>query len=523
MLEGKTDILITGAGPVGLFMACQLVKHNMRFRIIDQSPGVTAYSGALIIHAGTLELFRQLGLAEEAIARGRILKAMHFSFNGKKAVRLDIGHAGKNQSEYPYALLLEQHKTENILIRFLEKNRVKIERETALTDFSEFSDHVDNYITCGFTDEKIVSSYLVAADGGHSLVRSKLEIPLLGKTHSRSLFATDCKASVNLPENEALIAVSPGATTGLFPLGNGKWRIDGAFLWHDANSDISFRNISDHFKRKTKLDFGLNEPSWFSKFESHQRNALFFNTERCFLVGDAAHLYSPVGAQGMNHGMQDAANLAWKMSFVLKKWAKPCVLYTYEQERKQVSEKTAHISDRVFNVLSSDRSALKFFRLRLLPFMLKLFLPLIKTTKVKEYLFRSISGIGAVYQGSVLSRKSAYGRPCAGERMPFGVFTEGHKSEEITETIGNTRMQIFLLKKEQDTELFRKVIDRFKNQLFVREIEYKEATKLLFDRLSVKRTMFYLVRPDFYIACKGTDAEFLEKYLYRVLIPNGGS
>jgi 2-polyprenyl-6-methoxyphenol hydroxylase-like FAD-dependent oxidoreductase len=522
MLEAKTDILITGAGPVGLLMACQLLRHNIRFRIIDQSPAMSDYSGALIIHAGTLELFRQLDLADEAIARGRVLKAINFSFSGKKSVRLDIGRAGKKQSEYPFALLLEQGITEMILSGFLEKNRVSIERETTLTDFNEFSDHVENYITCGFTDERIVSSYLIAADGGHSLVRSRLEIPFEGKTHRRSLFATDCKASVNLPENEAMIAIAPGATTGIFPLRNGKWRIDGAFLWHKANPDISFRIVSDHFKRKTRLDFSLNESYWFSKFQSHRRYALFFNTERCFLVGDAAHLYSPVGAQGMNQGMQDAANLAWKISFVLKKWAKPCVLYTYEQERKQVTVKTAAVSDRVFDILSSDRPALKFCRIYLFPFLLKLFLPVFKKPKVKEYFFRSISGIGAVYRGSALSQSGGVsGRPRAGERMPFGVYTENHKSQEITDTIGITQMQLLLLKKKQDTISFRRVTDPFKNQLFVKEIEYKETTKLLFDRLRVRRTMFYLVRPDLYIACKGTDAVILEKYLYRVLIPDG--
>jgi hypothetical protein len=226
----------------------------------------------------------------------------------------------------------------------------------------------------------------------------------------------------------------------------------------------------------------------------------------------------------MNQGMQDAANLAWKISFVLKKWAKPCVLYTYEQERKQVTVKTAAVSDRVFDIFSSDRPALKFCRIYLFPFLLKLFLPVFKRPKVKEYFFRSISGIGAIYRGSALSQSGEVsGRPRAGERMPFGVYTENHKSQEITDTIGITQMQLFLLKKKQDTGSFRMVTDPFKNQLFVKEIEYKETTKLLFDRLRVRRTMFYLVRPDLYIACKGTDAVILEKYLYRVLIPDGNS
>jgi 2-polyprenyl-6-methoxyphenol hydroxylase-like FAD-dependent oxidoreductase len=521
MRASVTDILITGAGPAGLMMACQLLKQRIQFRIIDKNNRISGYSGALVVHAGTLEILRQLGIAEELIGKGQILKAINFVFNGHKKARLEIGNYGKGISEFPFALLVEQSRTEELLISYLEKHGKRVERGSELTDFTEYTDHVESVvISADKTEETSISGYLIAADGGHSFVRSKLEIPLVGQTHYRSLFATDCESDLNLPENEALIAFSNSATTGFFPLGNSQWRIDGAFNGRLNGKEIQFEDIVSGFAGTTRVKAEICNPRWFSTFHSHRKSAAEFNTDRCFLIGDAAHLYSPVGAQGMNHGIHDAFNLAWKLAFVVKKLAKPCITETYEIERKEVSVRTANISNRLFEILSSEHNIYKVLRITLLPFMFKAFTLLFHKYFVRQYLFRHISGVGITYRRSILTfrpESSGMKGPDAGERLPYVMYRQNGINANIMDHITSTSFQLLIFAKGSCAE-FDYLAGKFLS-LQTTIFTLQEGTKQLFSIMGIRKTTYYLVRPDYYIVCKGHSCHYLEKFLYGILIP----
>jgi 2-polyprenyl-6-methoxyphenol hydroxylase-like FAD-dependent oxidoreductase len=519
--ERKCDVLIVGAGPVGLMMACRLVMHDINFRIIDKSANFSPYSGALIVHAGTLELLRQLGISDAAVNQGTILKSVYFSFFGRRPLRIDISHIGRRQSEFPFALMIEQGKTEKILSDFLTDHGIIIERESLLTDFTEYSDHVESYISNNHAEEKITSSYLIAADGGHSFIRSKLGIPLAGTTRKRSLFAMDCTSTLKIAPNGALFAFSGGATSGFFPLSDGKWRIDGAFEWPEKNATMTFRDVQENFKRKTKQNIVISDASWFSMFQSQRRNAVLFNTERCFLIGDAAHQFSPVGAQGMNHGMQDAANLSWKLAFAIKKWTKPCILYSYETERKQIAVKTAQVSDLLFDFLSTDRFFTKSFRIYVLPFLIKILSYVIKLPVVSKFVFRKISGIGISYRNNLaLYNTSNHKGPRHGERMPYAMHLQDGKAINFTDIIRPARMHLLVFCREGNSDDYRSQSEKFRQKIDFHSFQYNEGTKLLFEQLKIKKTTFYVVRPDLYIACSGNGPEELAKFLRDVLLPD---
>jgi 2-polyprenyl-6-methoxyphenol hydroxylase-like FAD-dependent oxidoreductase len=522
MLASATEVMITGAGPAGLMMACQLLSNHIRFRIIDKNLKTTDYSGALVIHAGTLEIFRQLGIEDDFLKHGRILKAINFSVNGQLKWRIDTSNYGSHLSEYPFVLLLEQSKTEALLSGYLENHRRHVERGVELKDFTEFSDHIENIVLdSNGKEETVISDYLIAADGGQSFVREKLEIPLIGKTHARSLFATDCEADLNLPDNEALIAISRNATTGFFPLGDHLWRIDGAFRWHMGNGEIDFNTIDGSFSGITKVKTNIHNPRWFSTFHSHKRNAAYFNTNRCFLVGDAAHLYSPVGAQGMNHAIHDACNLAWKMSFIIKKLAKPCILETYESERKQIAAKTSYVSDLLFSFLSTDRVLPKFGRISVLPFIIMIFKPVLRKPAIRQFLFRKISGVGVAYGKNILNSKSERKRikgPESGERLPYFILNYEGKTVNIKDFISGSSFALLIFVVDKCPE-FDAILEKFRKQVTITYLTRQAGTVELFRQFVIKRTTYYLVRPDFYIASTGHTCEYLEKYLSGVLIP----
>lgn len=502
-------------------MACQLIKHHIGFRIIDKDKRSTGYSGALIIHAGTLEIMNQLGIADDFVRRGKILRAINFMFNGNTRVRFEIDKMGEHVSEFPYALLIEQPETEALLTGFIEKHGYYVDRGVQLTGFTEYSDYVECKLTSDHNEFTIVSEYLVAADGGRSFIRSQLGIPLIGSTRAQLLFATDCRSNPGIPDDEALIAFSRSAAAGFFPLGDGLWRIDGAFRRHMNQKEIRFEDINGDFQRITKVDTVISNVRWFSTFHSQCMNAAFFNTGRCFLIGDAAHLYSPVGSQGMNHGIQDASNLAWKISFVIKKYAKPCLLDTYEAERKEVAENTARISDRLFNFLSTDRAFRRMLRNSTLPLVLSFFKRLFESQRIRHYVFRKISGTGIRYRGSIASyepENSDAGGPSSGERVPYVIFTQDGKTDNIHNLIKGMKMHLLVFVIE-DIPGLDSIIDRFIPQVSVHNFWMDSGTVELYKRFKVHRTTWYLVRPDFYIACKGHTSQDLEKFLFNILIP----
>ena len=479
MQQPETEILITGAGPVGLMMACQLAVRNIKFRIIDKKTSYPAWSGALLIHAATLEIFHQLGMSGKIHENARMIRGVNFSSNGKHIGRLDVSNYGQGLTRFPYILMLEQSKTEEVMADFLKELNVKVERETELIHIADGNDGVTLILKSKSGEEIIHAKYLIAADGGESFVRSKLNIPFNGTTHSETLFTVDGNMSIKLPHDEILFSFSKEATAGFFPLSRDRWRIDGTTPWKRKN-DITLINIQKDFSNIIKQNFTLNFADWFSTFHSHAKISGILSTDHCFLIGDAAHIFSPVGAQGMNNGLHDACNLGWKLSMAIEKKAAGIILNSYATERKPVVKKIAYITNGLYRFLSSKGLFIKSLRLYFFPWFMRLFFPLFSQPAVKKWLFNSISGLGYSYGNRLVNNGNRLQSLRAGERVPYINYIENGQISNTRDIITYDHLHLFVFVRDRLDNSLIILADEYKDQVKTHLFHYNNGTKSIF-------------------------------------------
>lgn len=382
------DALIIGAGPVGLMTACQLAMRNISFVIVDKNERAAAYSGALFIHAGSLEAFDQMGIAERAIEEGSVIDRAVGYFNGRRIMDVDIAKMGRGLTRYPFVLALEQGKTERALTGFLAERGHKVERKTGLIGFEQDEDGVTSVLrSIDGREERIRTAYLVGADGPDSFVRETLRIPFNGKTHPQRLSIFDGNAQTALPGNTIAFSFTGESAAGFFPLKDGRWRVD-HLLPSMTPDTIAFGDVTDGFANRVGMKAELISADWFSVFRSHTRIAQTFQKGRCFLAGDAAHVFTPVGAQGMNSGFRDAVCLAEILAGLTGH--PDAEARDYTRERKAACEKAARAADLAFMFATR-----RFYRKsRALMGAIALAHVLLKTEWLGRRAFRSIAAPG---------------------------------------------------------------------------------------------------------------------------------
>lgn len=519
----STDILINGAGPTGLMLACQLAVNKVSFRIIDKKYAPSKFSGAMIIHAQSLEMFHQMGLSKKILSRGTIAQKITFKFGRSSKMSFRSVEFGGNLSLFPYMVLLEQNILESILEEYIRSQGYEVERGTTLLSFSQDSELVKSVLKKPDESGEIVNSrFLIGAGGSTSLVRRQLRIPFYGVTHPELLFVTDCQANVKASPAEMIFAFTGNQVLGFFPLPGNRWRVDGHVPATDKRPDeITFDYVEESLSRIKNLELKLINPTWFSVFRSHSRYAPAFKHINCFLIGDAAHIHSPVGAQGMNTGLADACNLAWKLAFYVKGFARESLLDTYQEERLPVSKNIIKYSDFAFKLVASNNEVLKYLRSFLLPLVLRLVLSFLGSdNKLRRYLFRAISGLNVRYRKSSLSgqpmkinflRRS----PQPGDRFPCMEYFVNNVTYHLHDLIKNSSFTLLLFGSNEVPAELNFVLSRFGPVIDVKFIPVDPGTNVLFDKFAMYGTAMYLIRPDFYICwCSDEfDALGLDIYL----------
>ena len=522
--KDMVDVLIAGAGPAGLMMACQLDLHNISFRIIDKKASPAIHSGALIVHARTLEILHQMGLAEKAMDAGIIAQTINLQFNQNQNFSLDISGIGKDSTRFPYLLMLEQWHTENLLSEFLIERGHEIENNTPFLSFTQDGEMITSQIlTSDGSIELIQSRFLVGADGSKSQIRKQLNISFPGKTQQSRLFITDCEAMVQLPRGEISFSFASDYTSGLFPLPDNRWRFDGhiPLIQHKK---VGFEDVKNFFGDKLHSGIELYRPQWFSVFRSHSRCADLFKKNRCFLIGDAAHIHSPVGAQGMNTGLQDAHNLAWKLAFVIHGKASDELLDTYQAERRPLALRIIHNTDWVYSFMTTNSFLIRFLRIKIIPLLLPMFLTgFKKKAGIRSRIFNSISGIGIKYKRNFLSDSSSnsfpHVAPKPGERIPYLTYEINGKQDTMYDGLDYLTFQLFIFGKPLLPVPFQEVINRYSDVISVIHIAKEAGTQHLFKSLGLKNEGFYLVRPDHYIAWRSKEFNAIDfgNYLQKIL------
>lgn len=333
------DALIVGAGPVGLVMASELRRHGLSCRIIDKGDGPSLWSKAQVIHARTLECFQDMGVVDEILAQGRAVSGSRITTPELQAIaRVELGHI---ESPYPYFLSLAQRNTEMILAKNLETNYgVKIERNVTLEGFTQDADgvhakllHMDGSI------EELQVPWLLGCDGSHSTVRKTLALPFEGSMYEMRVIQADVR--VDFPhavhDDEIAIFLGGNGMLAFFPLPSAHRYRMLTFLDPGDERPVELDTFKALMLERGPKGAEVSEPAWMVDFRIHCRLVARYRVGRVFLAGDAAHIHSPAGGQGMNMGIQDAYNLAWKLALVHRDKAKEPMLDSYEAERRPVA------------------------------------------------------------------------------------------------------------------------------------------------------------------------------------------
>jgi 2-polyprenyl-6-methoxyphenol hydroxylase-like FAD-dependent oxidoreductase len=412
-----TDVLIVGAGPTGLVLALWLTQLGVRVRILDKTaePGTT--SRALAVQARTLELYGQIGLADAIIERGRRMIAANLWVAGKKAARAVFGDMGAGLSPFPYALIFPQDEHERLLIDRLAAAGVLVERQTELLGFEETTTCVLARVKRLDGDPEVCeAAYIAGCDGAHSVVREVLSIGFPGGAYDHLFYVADVEASGTTMNGELHVALDRTDFLVVFPLqGEGRARLIGTVREEAAqqHENLSWNDVSNRVIQWIRID--VKRLNWFSTYHVHHRVAAHFRKGRAFLVGDAAHIHSPVGGQGMNTGIGDAVNLAWKLAAVFKGRADASLLDSYEPERIAFARRLVATTDRAFTGVTSSGAMARLIRLRIVPLLMPLFFA---SKAVPRFLFRTVSQTAVNYRGSGLSEGRA-GTVHGGDRLPW--------------------------------------------------------------------------------------------------------
>ncbi len=481
--------------------ANQLARFGTDFIIIDQKDGPTKQSRAIAVTSRSLEIYQQMGLIDDILRDGQPIKSFSVYHEGKRQGEVVLGEIGHGLSEFNYFMGYEQSKNEELLYRNLRAQGKDVSWNTGFVSLSENEETIRVIALSGQEEVTITASYLIACDGANSPVRHQLKMPFVGGTYENKFYVADTILKWN--EGYERLSVFPGDKNfaGFFPMkGNSNYRIVGTLPVEYFTKDlITFEDIEQSIRETIKVPIKFEKVNWFSIYNLHHRRVENFTHGRVFLAGDAAHIHSPAGGQGMNTGLQDAYNLAWKMSFVLKGYLSPKILDTYTEERLPFAKWLMSFTDRGFNVLTSDNWLVSFLRKNI---VLRIVGSVLRIKWIRPTIFKTVSQIWYSYADMSLSYTDTNQKLKfkAGDRLPYVTDVDGNSLyHHLT---GPSFHLIHLTNTSSPEEMKIGNVPGVKYPIKKITLPITEAWK----KLGVIRDLYILVRPDNYILSIGDNA-----------------
>lgn len=412
-----TPVLIVGAGPTGLVLALWLTRLGVPVRIIDKTPEPGTTSRALVVQVRTLELYRQLGIADALVADGSKIGAINFWAGGEQAARVPLGDIGTGLTPYPFILAHPQDRHERLLIDELRARGVIVERRTELRRFEQHASGVRATLLRPDGAEDVCdAAWLAGCDGASSTVRHQLAVDFPGGTYAGRFYVADVEATGPAVNGEFHVDVEEADFALVFPLrGKGHIRLVGLVLGAKGGdpAGLTFDDVRGKAIERLRLD--VTKVNWFSTYQVHHRVASRFRDGRVFLLGDAAHIHSPVGGQGMNTGIGDAVNLGWKLAAVCRNESPAALLNSYEIERIAFARVLVATTDRVFTFVTRQGSLARAVRTRAVPLAAP---RLMRLSILRRFMFGRVSQVRVHYRGSPLNTGKA-GKVQGGDRLPW--------------------------------------------------------------------------------------------------------
>jgi 2-polyprenyl-6-methoxyphenol hydroxylase-like FAD-dependent oxidoreductase len=411
-----TDVLVVGAGPTGLALAAHALAQGASVRVVDRAPTAVHESRALVLQPRTLEVLAGLGVTAELLRRGRRTVRLRLHA-GARAVDVPLSDVGITDTPYPFLLFASQAETEATLAAHLAERGLAVERGTELVGLDQPGDRVSCVLARASGTEVAEAAYVVGCDGGGSTVRRLLGVGFQGGRYPQRFALADVTVDGDLPAGQVHAYLGRRGILFLFPLGSpAPWRVMGLLPDAEPDGELSLPVVQALADEFTGGALRLRDPVWLSDFRLRHRLADRYRVDRVFLAGDAAHVHSPAGGQGMNVGIQDAANLGWKLALVARGHADPALLDSYEPERRPVGRALLRFTDRLYTIATSTRAPVAAARTHLAPRLLPL---VVRVRPLRAAGFRRVADLDVAYRRSpAVTNQGPARRPAAGDRLP---------------------------------------------------------------------------------------------------------
>ncbi|MFC7535036.1 FAD-dependent monooxygenase [Actinoplanes sp. GCM10030250] len=415
MAELSCEVLVVGAGPTGLMLANWLTRLGVRVIVADGKDGPTRESRALVVQARSLEIYDQLGIGDQVLEAAHRAEALAPGFGARAFGRVPLGPLGNGVTPYPYIEVLEQSRNEEILYDNLQKLGGDVFWECPVTAVVQTEDGVEAKVG----NDTVRARFCVGCDGANSVVRKTRRIGFDGVTNPHRFFVLDATAVTGLVPDS--INVRPDGEDFLlgFPMrGTGNWRLIGLVRDVDGNGAMDEDDARVRLAEKFKIGFG--GARWFAMYRVHHRVAAAFRDGPFLLAGDAAHVHSPVGGQGMNTGLQDAHNLAFKLADVLRGRRRDTWLDRYESERRPVARTLVATTDRLFGLVTSNRLPIRLLRRVAIPLVAPIAVRVLPRSSGGSRLFEYVAQIRIHYRLDPDTEATGRRRdPVVGRRLPW--------------------------------------------------------------------------------------------------------
>ena len=510
------DVLVVGAGPTGLMLANQLARRGVRTLIVDRHAGPARETRALGVQARTLEIYQKLGIAERAIELGKRGTGANIWAEGRRMARVPLGDAGAALTPYPFILILGQDDNECILGETLRSFGLPVRWNTELVALEQRPDHVVATLQRpDGTSETIAAAWVAGCDGAHSAVRERCGITFPGAPYEHVFYVADTEVTGSMVADEVNVYLRREGFHLFFPMrGKDHWRIVGILpAGLRERSEPTFEAVEPSLRGEAGSPLSIKSCTWFSTYRIHHRCASRFRDRRCFLLGDAAHIHSPVGAQGMNTGLQDAYNLGWKLALVVTAGADAALLDTYEEERIPVAQRLLATTDRAFRLVVSDSTLARLLRTEVLA---RIAAFAMRRKTIQRMAFRIVSQIAITYRESSLSQAAASlpgDAPRAGDRFPWLrlELDPAGRAEDLFGALDDTQINLLLFGQPAGEPVMPGVADLLRTYA----IPVGPANDAELVRARIPQPSFYLIRPDGHVGLCGTrfDAGAVDRYV----------
>jgi len=503
-MAGETEILVVGAGPTGLAVALQSRISGAEVRIIEQLTEPRPWAPALAVQPRTMEILRGLGVSDSLLERSLAEAALRIHVDGW-SVEGRLHHLHLPATEFPFILFAPQPEVEAVLRRRLRELGVDVEWGCRLTGLLQHGNRVECRVhRSEATETSVVAEYVAGCDGPDSLVRRLIGARFQGRDYRRAIVVGDADPTDDLESGTAHAFLRRAGIVFAFPLPSGGWRIIAPHI--AAGGDLT-----DAVSLQTGGSVQLANVHWVKSIRPQHRLASHYAIGRVFLAGDAAHVHSPAGAQGMNTGIQDAANLGWKLAMALR-GAPDTLLNTYEVERRPVAKRVLRLTGIAHAVEVSEALPFRIGRRWAAPPVVGLVLP---RPRLVSLVARAVSGLDIGYRrGAVDDVAGARRRFRPGRRMADLPLTQGRKSHlhELTDGGG---FHLLVFGGGVDDGPLDEISRAYQGIVTIEQVSRSWLPA------GTRAPAYVLVRPDGYIATAGDDSRAARaiRYLVRWVVP----